>query len=227
MKVDGEYLHAHAEWHDTAKISAYFSANSENKKTTATQGDGSCCEDFGTCLVACLSCKCFLDCCPRLKCWLTCWMSCFQACCPCWKDCTACLKDCCFGTYKTVEVDDTLESAEAAGRASTELNFERFIQQYEEASKVYKASTGLAMDSKDPEATLECMMKTSTLSRKLHTMHMIYRSPGTRKACPVLPGISHLATGSIRFQPLSFAAAPLDIEPLGAGVPVPELVAFL
>jgi len=177
MKVDDEYLHAHAEWHDTAKISAYFSANSENKKTTATQGDGSCCEDFGTCLVACFSCKCFLECCPGLKCWLTCWVSCFQACCPCWKDCTACLKDCCFGTYKTVEVDETVESAEAAGRASTELNFERFIQQYEEASKVYKASTGLAMDSKDPEATLEGMMKTSTLSRKLHTMHMIYRSP--------------------------------------------------
>jgi len=174
MKVDDEFLHAHAEWQDTAKLSAYFEGMDETSSSSEMIRDLSKCS------------WCF---CGKHQRWMFC--CCEEACCfgVCHAgkgslcknvNCPKCdLPDCCKLNSRSgetiMEKRDT-ELASAGDSVTDKPKLEQFLVQYEKAFEQHETPSGLVMD-RDAGLTPKGELVKTKFTRKLHTLHMLYRSP--------------------------------------------------
>lgn len=175
MKVDNEFLHAHAEWQDTAKLSAYFEGMAETSSSSETIRDLSKCS------------WCF---CGKNPSWMFCGPE--EACCfgVCHAgkgslcknvNCPICCKemDCCKAKSRSgetiMEKRDT-ELASAGGSVTDQPKLEQFLVQYEKFLVQHETPSGLVMD-RDAGLTPKGDLVTTKFTKKLHTLHMLYRSP--------------------------------------------------
>ena len=147
MKMDNELFHAHAEWQDTAKLSAYFEAKAETTSSSEKIRDLSQCsfcfcgKTQRFCLCGCSEACCFGIChAGKNSCCKEGLFSCLSFSCPELHPC------CCCEAVSGALYKETKGQEQAGAGASVKdmPKLEQFLVQYEKASQV-KSRTPLTL----------------------------------------------------------------------------------